>query len=135
MLARCATLPGAECGFPPGDGTGVFTVEGTMSALDDEPGRLTVKCEPGYAVALIAEHEAVVPGHHMDERHWITVTLGSAPPVELVDDLVAESHELVVGVQPTRGGTPDRADPGGGCRSSTERSSGTRLTPPRPTSW
>ena len=105
VLARCAALPGAESGFPFGDGTTVFTVGGKMFALvglDDEPGRFTVKCEPGYAVALIAEHEAVVPGYHMDKRYWITVPLGSAPPVELVDDLVAESHELVVGGLPTR---------------------------------
>lgn len=104
-MGVCSGLPGALLSHPFGDATAVFTVGGKMFALvglDDEPGRLTVKCEPGYAATLVAEHEAVVPGYHMDKRHWITVTLGAQPPAELVDELVAESHELVVAVLPKR---------------------------------
>lgn len=105
VLEVCTALAGAALGHPFGDGTAVFPVGGKMFALvglDDEPGRLTVTCEPGYAAALVAEHEAVVAGYHMDKRHWITVTLADSPPVELVDELVAESHELVVAGLPRR---------------------------------
>ena len=50
-LAACTRLPGAELTHPFGLATAVFKAGGKMFAavsLSDEPGRLTLKCDPDY---------------------------------------------------------------------------------------
>lgn len=106
LVDRCGQLPGAELTFPFGFATAVFKVGGRMFALfggDDpvtDPGRLSVKCDPEVAEALVREYAAVTPGYHLNKRHWVTVDLagdlaGDLPP-GLVDDLLLGSYDLVV---------------------------------------
>jgi predicted DNA-binding protein (MmcQ/YjbR family) len=83
----------------------VFKVAGKMFAvvsLDDEPGRLTVKCEPDYASFLVQTHDEIVPGYHMNKRHWVTVTLTSTMSPELISELISDSHELIVASLPAQ---------------------------------
>jgi predicted DNA-binding protein (MmcQ/YjbR family) len=97
-LATCSRLPSAELTHPFGEATAVFKVAGKMFAavsLHDSPGRVTLKCDPGYGAALIDRHEEVTPGYHMNKRHWITVTLHPVLPANLVKDLIADSYDLV----------------------------------------
>ena len=35
-----------------------------LSALSDEPLRVSVKCDPDYAEELREAHEAIIPGYH-----------------------------------------------------------------------
>ena len=56
---------------------------------------MSVKCDPDYAEELRETHEAIIPGYHLNKRHWVTVTLGGDAGDELVRLLVAESHALV----------------------------------------
>jgi predicted DNA-binding protein (MmcQ/YjbR family) len=82
-----------------------FKVGGKMfalTALDTRPLTVSLKCEPSLAEALRAEHSAVRPGHHLNKRHWITVTLDDSLPDELVLGLLKESYELVVDGLPKR---------------------------------
>jgi predicted DNA-binding protein (MmcQ/YjbR family) len=87
--------------FPFDEGTSVFKVRGKMfalAALGAEPLKVNLKCEPEQAVRLRAEHAAVVPGWHMNKRHWNTVTVcgPGALPDGLVRELVEDSYDLVV---------------------------------------
>ncbi|MBT2467517.1 MmcQ/YjbR family DNA-binding protein [Streptomyces sp. ISL-66] len=87
--------------FPFTPETSVFKVLGkvfALSALDGDPLKVNLKCEPEQAVRLREEHEAVVPGWHMNKRHWNTVTAGGpgALPDALVRELVEDSYDLVV---------------------------------------
>nr|WSX51923.1 MmcQ/YjbR family DNA-binding protein [Streptomyces sp. NBC_00974] len=87
--------------FPFTPETSVFKVLGkvfALSALDGDPLKVNLKCEPEQAVRLREEHEAVVPGWHMNKRHWNTVTVGGpgALPDALVRELVEDSYDLVV---------------------------------------
>ncbi|AYJ51107.1 MmcQ/YjbR family DNA-binding protein [Rhodococcus sp. P1Y] len=97
----CAALPGAELTHPFGNETSVYKVGGKMFAAigTGEGGidRITVKCDPERAEVLVGEHEHIVPGYHMNKRHWITIDLGGSVPLELVEDLVDDSHFLVHG--------------------------------------
>ena len=111
VLARCAALPQAALGFPFGEDTAVFTVGGRVFALVDLAGehdRVSVKADPDYAAALVREHPQVVPGYHLNKRHWITIGLGGAPgapealPAGLVEECVDESYDLVVAGLPAR---------------------------------
>ncbi|MEV6675316.1 MmcQ/YjbR family DNA-binding protein [Streptomyces erythrochromogenes] len=84
--------------FPFTPETSVFKVKGkvfALSALDAEPLKVNLKCEPELAVRLRAEHEAIAPGYHMNKRHWNTVTVGGIPDA-MLRELVEDSYDLVV---------------------------------------
>lgn len=93
------TFPGAEETFPFGPETSVFKVGGKLFALSrlgaDEL-RVSLKCEPQIAEALRAEHAAVLPGYHLNKRHWNTVVLDGSLAERLVRDMIEDSYDLVV---------------------------------------
>ncbi|GGU40949.1 MmcQ/YjbR family DNA-binding protein [Streptomyces lavendofoliae] len=98
LRAFCLTFNGAVEDFPFGPETSVFKVEGKMfalSALDARPLTVNLKCDPEIALRLRAEHPAVVPGWHMNKRHWNTVSVAGLP-ARLVRELVEDSYDLVV---------------------------------------
>ncbi|MFE9843276.1 MmcQ/YjbR family DNA-binding protein [Streptomyces goshikiensis] len=98
LRAFCLGFNAAVEEFPFTPQTSVFKVMGkvfALSALDAEPLKVNLKCEPELAVRLREEHAAIVPGYHMNKRHWNTVTV-SALPDALVRELVEDSYDLVV---------------------------------------
>lgn len=105
LRARCAAKPGSLETFPFGLDTLVFKVAGKMYALcglHETPLRVNLKGEPEWNELLRAEHEAVVPGWHMNKRHWNTVVLDGSLPDALVLELLDRSYELVVAGLPKR---------------------------------
>lgn len=106
VMAQCAHLPGADLCFPFGDDVPVFKVAGKIFAilsLGVSP-TVTLKCDPEEAAAWCRSQAGIVPGYHMNKRHWITVTLGRVDSA-LTGDLVRGSYECVVGSLP-RGQRP-----------------------------
>jgi predicted DNA-binding protein (MmcQ/YjbR family) len=100
---QCLSLPGAVEEFPFGDEVSVFKVGGKMFALcglDAQQLQLSVKCEPDIAAQLRAAHPAIVPGYHLNKRHWNTITLDGSLPDQMVSDLLADSYDLVVASLP-----------------------------------
>jgi predicted DNA-binding protein (MmcQ/YjbR family) len=98
LRAWCLELPGAEETFPFAPGVSVFKVAGkvfALSRLKAVPLEVSVKCDPLLAEDLRASYDAIRPGHHLNKRHWITVTLGGDAGDALVRDLVEDSHDLV----------------------------------------
>ncbi|MGW7102276.1 MmcQ/YjbR family DNA-binding protein [Streptomyces sp. NPDC054838] len=98
LRAFCLGFNAAVEEFPFTPETSVFKVLGkvfALTALDAEPLKVNLKCEPEAAVRLRAEHEAIAPGWHMNKRHWNTVTVGGLPD-RLVRELVEDSYDLVV---------------------------------------
>lgn len=107
LRACCLGFPGAreERPFPQAPGLSAFKAGGKVfafCALDDEPLRVTLKCEPELAVQLRGAHSAVQPGYHLDKRHWNTVTLDGSLPEGMVEDLIEDSYDLVVAGLPRR---------------------------------
>jgi predicted DNA-binding protein (MmcQ/YjbR family) len=99
----CLSLPGAREEFPFGPGLSVFKAGGKMfalSALTHEPLRVSVKCVPELGEQLRATYQSIVPGYHLNKRHWLTVTADGSVPDVLVADLVEGSYELVVAALP-----------------------------------
>jgi predicted DNA-binding protein (MmcQ/YjbR family) len=100
LRALCLSFNGAFEDFPFGPDTSVFKVGGrlfALSALDARPLTVNLKCDPDDAVRLRDEYEGlVVPGYHMNKRHWNTVTADGALPDALVRELVEDSYDLVV---------------------------------------
>ncbi len=94
------SFPGAEETFPFGPATSVFKVRGKMFALTqlsaEPPRRVSLKCEPQLAEALRETHAAVLPGYHLNKRHWNTVVLDGTLPEALLQDMMEDSYDLVV---------------------------------------
>jgi predicted DNA-binding protein (MmcQ/YjbR family) len=93
------TKRGAEETTPFGPDTLVYKVGGKMFALtspDEFPARLNLKCDPERAIALRDEYESIIPGYHMNKRHWNTLVLDGSLPSSLVRELIDHSYELVV---------------------------------------
>jgi len=94
----CLAFPDAEETFPFGPETSVFKVGGKMFALaqlKQRPLKVSVKCEPELGEQLRGSYEEIVPGYHLNKRHWLTVTCGGEAPDELVRELAAGSYDLV----------------------------------------
>ncbi|WP_324784308.1 MmcQ/YjbR family DNA-binding protein [Streptomyces sp. H51] len=100
LRTLCLSFNAAVEDFPFGPDTSVFKVLGKMfalSTLDARPLTVNLKCDPEDAVRLRAEHEGlIVPGYHMNKRHWNTVTADGGLPDRLVRELVEDSYDLVV---------------------------------------
>ena len=96
-MDACAGHPAITLSYPFGDDTPVFKVVGKVFAImsaEVGPGHLTLKCDPEDARALVETFPEVIPGYHMNKKHWITVTLPSTTaPVE---ELILGSYDLVV---------------------------------------
>ena len=60
-----------------------------------ENGRMNLKCDPERSPELREEHEAIVPGYHMNKKHWNTLVLDGSLPAELIRELVEHSYQLV----------------------------------------
>jgi predicted DNA-binding protein (MmcQ/YjbR family) len=103
LKARCLALPGTSEDFPFGDEVSVFKVGGKMFAashLDEQPLQVSLKCEPDHAAALRAAYAAIVPGYHLNKRHWNTITLDGSLPDDLVAELIDDSYGLVIASLP-----------------------------------
>jgi predicted DNA-binding protein (MmcQ/YjbR family) len=96
----CLGFPGAFEDFPFGPETSVFKVEGklfALSALRSSPLRVSLKCEPELAESLRGSYpDAVLPGYHLNKRHWNTVLADGSLSDEMVRDMVEDSYDLVV---------------------------------------
>ncbi len=85
--------------FPFGPDCEVFKVRGKMFALITErEGRLAVnlKSDPAEAEALRSSFDDIIPGYHMNKRHWNTVYIDRELPDDLIKQMVNDSYLLVV---------------------------------------
>ena len=99
LRAHCLSLNGAVETFPFGPEISVFKVAGKMFALSrlrETPLRVSVKCEPGLAEQLRGAYAAVIPGYHLNKRHWNTVTIDGSLHDQMIEDMVEDSYDLVV---------------------------------------
>ena len=96
---HCLSFRGTEQTFPFGPETSAFKVAGKIYALarlDAEPLTVSVKCDPGLAEQLRAAHPQIVPGYHLNKRHWNTVLIDGTLSDAMLEDLVEDSYDLVV---------------------------------------
>jgi predicted DNA-binding protein (MmcQ/YjbR family) len=100
---HCLSFTGAEETFPFGPETSVFKVAGKMFAVSQlaaDSLRISLKCEPELAAALRETHAAVLPGYHLNKRHWNTVIIDGSLPDEAIHGMIEDSYDLVVSKLP-----------------------------------
>jgi predicted DNA-binding protein (MmcQ/YjbR family) len=96
---RLLSLKGAAKDYPFGPEASVYKVAGKMFALvagEDEPIRISLKCDPLEAVFFRSMYDAVKPGYHLNKSHWNTITLDGSVPEDLLHKMINSSHALVV---------------------------------------
>ena len=95
----CLAKADVEEGFPFGESTLVFKVKGKiflLMSLTDHPLQFNAKSDPEKAVALREEYDCVIPGYHMNKKHWNTIIIDNTLSRRQIEELIDHSYELVV---------------------------------------
>lgn len=96
----CLARPHVEEGLPFGPDVIVFKVSGKiflLLPLDSSSLQFNVKCDPDKAEELRATYPAVLPGYHMNKKHWNTIKVDGSVPLKLVKEWIDDSYNLVAG--------------------------------------
>lgn len=94
----CLSKPDTEEVFPFGPDTLVYKVNGKiylLAGIDAQPARFNVKCDPDKAIELRDEYPAVLPGYHMNKKHWNTIVLDGSISDHLLKEWIDHSYDLV----------------------------------------
>jgi predicted DNA-binding protein (MmcQ/YjbR family) len=95
----CLSKNAAEETLPFGPDTLVYKVGGKaflLMGLDDDPLSFNVKCDPEKAQELREQYSCVLPGYHMNKKHWNTIVVDGSVPANQLQDWIDHSYELVV---------------------------------------
>jgi predicted DNA-binding protein (MmcQ/YjbR family) len=85
--------------FPFGPDVAVMKICGKMFAtlvLQDGVARTNLKCDPEEALLLRDLFDAVIPGYHMNKKHWNTVILDGSIPRGEIERMVDNAYALVL---------------------------------------
>lgn len=92
------SMPNARLDYPFGEDVAVYKVDDKMFALvaeKSEPVRISLKCDPELSKVLREKYESVMPGYHLNKKHWNTIVLSGQLSWEEVQDLIRHSYQLV----------------------------------------
>lgn len=94
--------PEAVEGNPFGSDVKVYKVRNKMFATlsigkDSEDYWLNLKCDPDEAVTLRENHASILPGYHMNKRHWNTIILDGSVVHDEIQRMIDNSYALVIG--------------------------------------
>lgn len=91
--------PASKLDFPFDETTAVYKVHDKMFALmpvKKSPARISLKCDPTLGELLREKYESVMPGYHLNKRHWITITATGQLTDQEITDLIDHSYQLVL---------------------------------------
>lgn len=108
--AYLLSLPGAEKDYKPEWQWFRYMVRGKLFAAVCSPGPehrtygghdlVNLKCEPAESGLLRAQYPEILPGFYTDKRTWIAALLDGDLPDEVLRQLCADSHRLVLAKLP-----------------------------------
>jgi predicted DNA-binding protein (MmcQ/YjbR family) len=85
-------------GFPFGEETLVFKVKEKiflLASLGQPVLKFNVKCDPEKAIELREQYPAIIPGYHMNKKHWNTIIVDGSIPRKLIQEMIDDSYLLV----------------------------------------
>ncbi len=91
--------PEAREDYPFGPHVAVFKIKGKMFATlaeKEKPVRMNLKCDPNEAIQLRDVFDSVIPGYHMNKKHWNTIILDGDIPSAEIRRMIDQSYKLVV---------------------------------------
>ena len=92
-------MPNARLDYPFGEDVAVYKAGDKMFALiaeGKEPLRISLKCDPALAEDLRAKFETIMPGYHLNKKHWNTIVLTGQVPWEDIQGFILHSYNLVI---------------------------------------
>lgn len=98
----CLQHPFVEESFPFGPDTLVFKVNGKiflLTGLDNDPLQFNVKCDPEKAEALREQYPSVLPGYHMNKKHWNTIVVDGSVSNRVLKEWITDSYNLVAKIR------------------------------------
>lgn len=106
VTRHCLELEQAKEDFPFGPQPAVYRIAGKIFALlseDADPPRVSLKLPPDEVQALQAQYPGtVLPGYHLNKRHWVTVVLDGELEGDEVCALIDQAYDVVVATLPRR---------------------------------
>ena len=98
----CISKKGVTEEFPFDSQTLVFKVVGKMFSLTDIDlfKSVNLKCDPEWSMELREEYTSIIPGFHMNKKHWNTVIIDGSLADSFIKKLIDHSYELVVAKLP-----------------------------------
>ena len=97
--------PEAVEDYPFGPETAVYFIRKKMFAtlgMYKGAGRMNLKCDPDEALALRDIFPAVIPGYHMNKKHWNTIILDGSIPRGEIERMIDNSFRLVINTMPRK---------------------------------
>jgi predicted DNA-binding protein (MmcQ/YjbR family) len=95
----CLTFKDVEECQPFGPEHLVYKIKGKMFlllSLDEIPPRVNVKTDPERSIELRESYpDNILPGYHMNKKHWNTLVLNARLSPSLVQELIRDSYALV----------------------------------------
>jgi predicted DNA-binding protein (MmcQ/YjbR family) len=95
--------PGSWLDYPFGEEVAVYKVgskeSGKMFALIPEGKQaltISLKCDPVLAETLRSRYESVMPGYHLNKKHWNTIVVSGQLSNQETKDLIDLSYRLVL---------------------------------------
>jgi predicted DNA-binding protein (MmcQ/YjbR family) len=100
----CLAKQGVEATFPFDQKTLVMKVYGKMFAATDVDRfeSINVKCHPEIAIDYREKYMSVLPGYHMNKKHWNTIIVNGDVDDPLLLKMVDDSYDLVFQSLPKR---------------------------------
>ncbi|CUH95256.1 hypothetical protein P22_1326 [Propionispora sp. 2/2-37] len=98
LFLYCRTKLGAIEEYPFGPDVIVIKIATKMFALlscRNGQKYLSLKCDPDYAELLRKQYPSIIPGYHLNKRHWNTVLLDGSIPENEIRGLIDHSYDLV----------------------------------------
>ena len=68
-----------------------------LTGLDSEDLRFNVKCDPEKAIELREDFACVLPGYHMNKKHWNTIVVDGSVSSKQLKEWIDHSYNLVIG--------------------------------------
>lgn len=94
------SLPHVEETFPFGDDVIVFKIKDKMFLLlplATEKLQFNVKCDPDEAIELREKYNCILPGYHMNKKHWNTIIADGTLTAKKLLQFIHISYSLVIG--------------------------------------
>lgn len=100
----CIKKKGVTEGFPFNETALVFKVMGKIFALLnlEHPQSINLKCEPVRAIELREKYDEIIPGYHMNKKHWNTLDLTGTLTDKFILKLIDHSYELIFEALPNK---------------------------------
>ncbi|EPF91806.1 hypothetical protein GCM10025882_11130 [Acinetobacter gyllenbergii] len=110
QLEQCALEYGQQLAFsiqsqPFGPDCEVFKIcDKVFMLIGAYSGKLlvTIKCKPEKSLEYQELYPSISAGYHMNKKHWISIASGHEITADLLQDLIKDSYDLVVGKLPVK---------------------------------